>query len=138
MNKKVLWIIIAVVVVIAAVVTIVMVMNKDDNGGNGGAGDMNSSTEITDNSVEGDVVEGSSIVVTGITPGQLGAKIAVTNAGDSMQNHIIVATFLDANGGEIATGEAAATLDPGESKESILAIDGDWENYATIEYSVKE
>lgn len=137
MNKKLLWIIIAVVVVIGVVVGIVLAVNSGDKG-NGGTGDMNSSTEITDTSVQGDVVEGSSIVVTGITPGQLGAKLAVTNAGDTMQNHIIVATFLDANGAEIATGEAAATLDPGESKESILAIDGDWEAYETIEYSVKE
>lgn len=133
MNKKLIWIIIAAVVVVVAVVITIVVVN-----GNKDEGAMNSGTEITDTSVEGDVVEGSSIVVTGITPGQLGAKIAVTNAGDSMQNHIIVATFLDDEGNVLATGEAAATLDPGESKESILAIDGDWEEYATIEYSIKD
>jgi len=135
MNKKLIWIIIAAIVVVAAVVIIVMVMNKDDKGSTGG--DMNSGTEITDTSVQGDVVEGSSIVVTGIKDGSLGAKVSITNAGDTMQNHIIVATFLDAEGNILATGEAAATLEPGESKESIMAIDGDWENYASVEYTVQ-
>jgi hypothetical protein len=135
MSKKLIWIIVAAIVVVGVVVGVMIAVNSGDDKGNGG---MNSGNEITDTSVEGDVVEGSSIVVTGLKEGSLGAKVSVTNAGDTMQNHIIVATFLDAAGKEIATGEAAATLEPGESKESIMAIDGDWENYATVEYKVGE
>lgn len=139
MNKKLIWIIIAAVVVIGVVIGIIVANNNDSsNGGNGGAGDMNASTEITDTSIEGDVVEGSSVVVTDIKDGSLGAKITIVNAGDTMQNHLIVATFYDADGNVIATGDAAATLESGESKETILAIDGDWEEYASVKYTVKE
>jgi hypothetical protein len=139
MNKKVLIGIIVAVVAIVAIVWIVMAVNSNNNQGGGNGGDsLNQSSEITDTSVEGDVVEGSSIVVTGIEKGALGARITVVNAGETKQNHLIVATFLDANGNEIATGEAPATLDPGEEKESILPIDGDWEDYDSVTYKVKE
>jgi hypothetical protein len=140
MNKKTLtWIIVAVVAVIAIVWIIVAVNSgNNQNGGNGGngGGNLNQSSEITDTSVEGDVVEGSSIVVTNLEEGALGARITVVNAGDTKQNHIIKATFFDADGNEIATGDAAATLEPGEEKESILAIDGDWEGYASVTYAI--
>lgn len=139
MNKKTLtWIIVAVVAVIAIIWIVVAVNsgNNNQNGGNGGSGNLNQSSEITDTSVEGDVVEGSSIVVTKLEEGALGARITVVNAGDTPQNHIIKATFFDADGNEIATGDAAATLEPGEEKESILAIDGDWEGYASVKYAI--
>lgn len=135
MSKKLIWIIVAAVVVVGVVVGIIVANSRDKSGD---VSDMNESNAITDTSVKGDVVEGSSIVVTGIKDGSLGAKISITNAGDTMQNHLIVAKFLDADGKVIATGDAAGTLEPGESKETIMAIDGDWEDYATVEYSVKQ
>lgn len=140
MNKKALtWIIVGVVAIIAIIVIVVAVNSgNNQNGGNGGngGGNLNQSSEITDTSVEGDVVEGSSIVVTKFEKGALGGKITVVNAGDTKQNHIIIATFLDADGNEIATGDAAATLEPGEEKVSILGIDGDWEEYDSITYKI--
>lgn len=137
MNKKALIGIVIGVVAVIAIIWIVVAVNSgnNQNGGNGG-GNLNQSSEITDTSVEGDVVEGSSIVVTKLEEGALGARVTVQNAGDTPQNHIIKATFLDADGNEIATGDAAATLEPGESKESILAIDGGWEEYASVKYEI--
>lgn len=139
MNKKVLIGIIVAVVAIVAIVWIVMAVNSNNNqsGGNGG-GNIDQSSEITDTSVEGEVIEGTSIVVTKLEKGAIGARITVVNAGDTNQNRMFTATFFDANGNEIATGEAVATLEPGEEKESILPIDGDWEDYDSVTYKVKE
>lgn len=137
MNKKVLIGIIVAVVAVVAIIWIIVAATSNNGNQNGGSDDLNASSEITDTSVEGEVVEGSSIVVTKIEKGALGARITVVNAGDTKQNQLIVATFLDADGNEIATGEAPATLDPGEEKESILPIDGDWEDYTSVTYKVK-
>jgi|GEM_PF-6067730 len=141
MNKKTLtWIIVAVVAVIA-IIWIVVAVNSgnNQNGGNGGgSSEINQSDEITDTSVQGERVEGSSIIVTGIQPGAIGAKVAVKNAGDTKQSHLIKATFFDADGNEIATGEAPTTLEPGEEDEAIMPIDGEWEDYASVTYAVAD
>jgi hypothetical protein len=144
MNKKALtWIIVAVVAVIAIII-IVAVANSGNksNGGNGGVnGNLNESTEITDTSVQGERIEGSSLVVTKLTPGSSrGAKVTVVNAGDSVQNHMVQATFYDAAGKEIDTGSfSVAALEPGETKEAtMLILSTDWKDYASVKYAVRE
>lgn len=143
MNKKALiWIIVAVVAVVAIVWIIVAAVNSGNNGGqNGGGGTgLNESTEITDTSVEGDRIEGSSLIVTNIEKtSRLGAKVTVVNAGDTLQNHMVDATFYDASGNEIASGSfTVASIEPGETKEVTMLGASDWENYDSVKYKVSE
>jgi hypothetical protein len=148
MNKKALiWIIVAAVAVIAIIWIIVAAVNNGNNqnggnGGNGGAnGGLNASTEITDTSVQGERIEGSSLIVTKLTPGSSrGAKLTVVNAGDSVQNHMARATFYNAAGEELASGSfTVASLEPGETKEAtLLILSNDWKDYASVKYAVSE
>lgn len=147
MNKKTLiWVIVAAVVVVGAIVWIVIAANNGNkNGGQSGnqngVGGLNESSEITDTSVQGERVEGSSLVVTKLTPGSSrGAKATVVNAGDTVQNHMITATFYDAAGNEIDSGTlTVASLEPGETKEAtMLILSEDWKEYASVKYAVRE
>jgi len=144
MNKKTLtWIIVAAVAVIA-IVWIVIAVNSgnNQNGGNGGnTGGLNESTEITDTSVKGDRIEGSSLIVTKLTPGSSrGATVTVVNAGDTVQNHMARATFYNAAGEELGTGSfTVASLEPGETKEAtMLILSNDWKEYTSVKYEVQE
>jgi len=146
MNKKTLiWVIVAAVVVVGAIVWIVIAANSGNkNGGQNGGGinsGLNESTEITDTSVQGERVEGSSLVVTKLTPGSSrGATVTVVNAGDSVQNHMISATFYNAAGEEIDSGTlTVASLEPGATKEAtMLILSNDWKEYASVKYAVRE
>lgn len=146
MNKKVLiGIIVAVVAVVAIVWIVIAAVNNGNNngGGNGGGttGGLNESTEITDTSVQGERIEGSSLIVTKLTPGSSrGATVTVVNAGDSVQNHMVRATFYNAAGEELDTGSfTIAALEPGETKEAtMLILSNDWKDYASVKYEVRE
>lgn len=134
MNKKLIAIIIAIVVVVAAVVVVIVAVNSGKDNENGGNGN-----QVTDTSVEGEAVEGTSLVVTNLEPSSLGARVTFVNAGDTMQNYRVKATFYDASGAEIATGSAtAAAVEAGATKETPMIIDGDWENYDSVKYVVDE
>jgi hypothetical protein len=144
MNKKVLIGIIVAVVAIVAIVWIVMAVNSNNqNGGNGGGPNtgLNEGSEITDTSVEGEQIEGSSLVVTKLEQTRArGAKATVVNAGDTVQNRMATATFYDADGNEIATGSfSVAALEPGATKQATLLIgDTAWAEYDSVKYEVSE
>lgn len=147
MNKKVLIGIIVAVVAVVAIVWIVVAMNSGNNNGNGGqngggsSSGLNAGTEITDTSVQGERIEGSSLIVTKLTPGSSrGATVTVVNAGDTVQNRMVNATFYNAAGEEIDSGSfTVAALEPGETKEAtMLILSNDWKDYASVKYEVKE